>query len=640
LRQASGADPAPSPFFVVVALLAAVAGPGLRCVVAWRCRVALVAGGRGVEPSRSRERRSSRLVAAGMLCVVASPGRVFLSHTSELRRLPVGRSFVAAAESAVIRAGGTPVDMAYFSADPRPPAEVCREVVRSADVFVGIVGFRYGSPVRDQPELSYTELELQEATDAGLPRLAFVLGEDAEGPAELFRDVEHGARQEAFRASLSERGITTATITSPEGLGEALYQALVRRDHAAGGTGGWRGPVFAVPPLRGDEVARAGLMDELVGALTRPGAQAVGLTTGLWGAGGFGKTTMARLLVHRPEVIERFSDGVVWVTVGEDIAGSELADKLTTVVALLSEARPGLTDPLLAGAELGRVLGDRRVLLVIDDVWTSAQVEPFLIGGSKAVRLFTTRIRGVLPRSATPVRVDEMEHGEATQLLTAGAPEVSEDVLTGLLRVTGRWPVLMALVNGVVRADVNAGRRAEDAMREVLYELRTTGPTALDITDATERHTAVARTIEVSLRRLTSEQRDRYLELAVFGQDVAIPGPVLARYWAATGGWSQFQTRHYCQRLAELALITDYRRDPEQTTLHDVIHAYLRAQTRHRHRQLNQTLIDAHRSLVPEEDGTTPWWHLLRGRGCGGHRLGCGLTGGAGGGSVHAGRRG
>jgi hypothetical protein len=168
----------------------------------------------------------------------------------------------------------------------------------------------------------------------------FLLGEDAQGAAELFRDVEHGARQEAFRRSLAERGITTATVTTPEGLSEALYQALVRPDHGRGSdASGWRGPVFAVPPLQGDEVARPGLMKDLVASVTRRGASAVGMATGLWGAGGFGKTTLARLLVYRDEVQEQFSDGVLWVTVGEDAAGPELAEKVTNVVGLLGGDR-------------------------------------------------------------------------------------------------------------------------------------------------------------------------------------------------------------------------------------------------------------------------------------------------------------
>ena len=159
---------------------------------------------------------------------MAAPRRVFLSHTSELRDHPENRSFVDAAEEAVMAAGDAVIDMEYFSARSQKPAAYCQEKIQACDVYVGIIGFRYGSPVKDQANVSYTQLEFLTAKAANKPLLIFLLHEDATNvPASALIDRDYGERQDTFRTSLhSEEGLTVAFFKSPDELKHLLYQAL------------------------------------------------------------------------------------------------------------------------------------------------------------------------------------------------------------------------------------------------------------------------------------------------------------------------------------------------------------------------------------------------------------------------------
>jgi hypothetical protein len=157
------------------------------------------------------------------------PWRIFLSHTSELREFPQGGSYIDLVERAVSAAGHAIVDMADFPAIDAAPAAVCQQRVRECDVLLGIYGLRYGSPVRDQPEVSYTELEFLTATDVGLPRLIFVVDADSEElglPPRALIDPDYGDRQGAFMQRVKDSGLLLQVFRNPEDLRTQVVRSL------------------------------------------------------------------------------------------------------------------------------------------------------------------------------------------------------------------------------------------------------------------------------------------------------------------------------------------------------------------------------------------------------------------------------
>jgi WD40 repeat protein len=353
---------------------------------------------------------------------------------------------------------------------------------------------------------------------------------------------------------------------------------------------------FLAPSLPDGFVERPVEFSLIVNHLVHIGNTVVALSTALRGAGGFGKTTLAIAICHNDEVRAHFYDGILWVTLGEQPSLADLVGKIEDLVVILTgKPRAGFTTIEAAAAQLAEALTTRRILLVIDDVWNRTHLDPFLRGGPNCVRLMTTRNRNTLPPDTVQVDIDAMRQNEALQLLKAGLGEMTEYTLplTQLTKRLGEWPLLLTLVNGVLREQIADGAMLADAIAFANQGLDEEGLTVFDMSSETGRQRAVSRTLNVSLTLLNDEERARFAELAIFPEDVDIPLTILQHYWGVNGAYSAFKVKQLCGHLSSHSLLLRYDVRAQTIRLHDVVRGYLIREHASHLPPLHTRLLDA-----------------------------------------------
>lgn len=339
---------------------------------------------------------------------------------------------------------------------------------------------------------------------------------------------------------------------------------------------------FQAAALSATDIPRTALLATVRQWLVDPATQrGVPVTIGIHGAGGYGKSSLARTICHDPAIKAAFPDGVLWVQVGQNRSGDErtwelaLVGKLLNWVEALGGERGSVTDLPSATDRLNKALGERKCLLVVDNVWQRNDGTPFL-QGIHCAKLMTARNTTAFPNDALRLPIAGMTIAEGVNLLThmLPSPNVTEAVrLEALVQRLGEYPLLLGLVNRtLVERVLTEQSPLPDALAYVEDALTQFGITAFD-----DEERAVQAVLQISFDQLSPDELKRLSEIALFPEDTPIPISAVVTLWQVTGGMAPIAADRLLSRLAQLSLLLtlDRRADHKILQLHDIVRARL-----------------------------------------------------------------
>jgi tetratricopeptide (TPR) repeat protein len=194
----------------------------------------------------------------------------------------------------------------------------------------------------------------------------------------------------------------------------------------------------------------------------------------LHGLPGCGKTTLAAALAVNPETTSRFPDGVLWAGLGQQ---PDLGAKLGLWAELLGipwaevarHARGEDRCQLVRSA-----IGERRMLLVLDDVWELAHVRAMDVRGPACAQIVTTRSLSLAAELGddSPTRVPELLATDGLHLLLHFLPDLPDGdlpLLKELVDAFGGLPLALVLVGRRLRAEgvLNPKGRLHQALADL-----------------------------------------------------------------------------------------------------------------------------------------------------------------------------
>jgi hypothetical protein len=133
------------------------------------------------------------------------------------------------------------------------------------------------------------------------------------------------------------------------------------------------------------------------------------------------------------------------------------------------------------------------------------------------------------------------------------------------------WAQGLAIVNGYLREQCKRRMPLADALSKTSDAVNTQGLAALEPLDKSDHTQTVSRTVDLSLSLLDAGSCQRFLELAIFPEDVDIPIALIEAWWGARHCLSAQAVEKFLFYLDDVSLLQQIDLEKQTIRLHDNI---------------------------------------------------------------------
>lgn len=311
--------------------------------------------------------------------------------------------------------------------------------------------------------------------------------------------------------------------------------------------------VNVIPPMPPLIVGRDDVLQELKSRLGIPDSAARPSATVIEGWPGVGKSTIMAALAHDREVSLAFPDGVLWASLGET---PNLLGELTAWGEALRLIPPNKTPKLEElTSQLAAMLRNKRMLLIIGDIWQVEHAAPFRVGGQDSGLLMSSRLtevaRALAPTADDVYRLPVLTDRFALELLTRLAPQAvhqHKEAALELIHDLEGLPLAIQVAGRLLHEEMQMGWGVEHLITELRQGANILMAQAPRDSNSTSPN--IAALLKRSTQTLDPETLTRFALLGFF-----VPKPATFDLEAMAAAWNVADPRPTTRLLVNRGLL-------------------------------------------------------------------------------------